>query len=113
MDSQLIQWLSGIILGSGGIVGLVNFLRVQASKKAGAPGDEPRARRVADYASLNRYWQSEVAAFRKERAEELASLKAEIVTLRHLRHLDSLYIDDLEEQIWTRREPPPVKRRTE
>ena len=113
MDAQLIQWLAGLILGSGGILGLFNFHHAHRSRKAGAPPEESRARRLSENASLNKYWQSEVAALRKERAEELAGLKAEVATLRHLRHLDGLYIDDLEEQIWTRREPPPVKRRTE
>lgn len=111
MDATLIQALATLVLGSGGLLGLLNYMRARRAKHKGMPSDEHAARRAVDDSAINKYWQQEVATFRKERAAELAELRREISTLRHLRHLDAVYIDDLEEHIWMRREPPPPKRR--
>lgn len=118
MDAAQIQALLTGILGTGGIGTVLALLAGRRSRKAGVPGEEGAAKvavSTPDWTALTEYYKLELEAVRKEAAEDLAELRAELGATR-IQFLakskaDEDRIDELEEHIWLGKPPPPPARK--
>jgi hypothetical protein len=108
---DLIQLITTVIFGSGGVIGGLSLLKARKAQKAGAPGDETLAQQtVPNWDALTAYYRQEIEDLRGDLKRELHSVRGQVEHLEKLRELDGVYIDALESHIWQGLPPPPPSR---
>lgn len=111
--AEWMKWLIPIISGIFGAGGVWALLAARAAAKATQRAAEIAAEPAtakavtADWSQLMGYWQSEIAALRKDAATTEVRLRF----LEEQREDDIAHIEALEQHIWSRLPPPPPVRR--